>query len=436
MAFLIVVDRSKIAADDFHNLKNYEKGEKKILTINGMKYELQYYKGSHSSEYLVSEMKGDKINGRCQLFNRGILSRSWMVRNGKEVGETTRYNHGKVVEKEIEDIIHDTLENRRVIENTKDGLIMIIRSRSDNESNGIVIYRGEFDENLNRNGYGIEYDKENGKEKLEGYWEKDTLIRVIREFDEENNMIEYTGSENTEINKRIPVYIGGYCYDNGSYKRNGIGYLIDETNGTATRESEWKNGKEIKGTDLYEGWYKKGIIESIRGVLKNENPEKQMNESVTSFPELVSSTKINELNVMTSSLVIPNDSYSYMNKLCLNELALIESIEIGDDCFTKVDTFRIDKLHKLKSLKIGNSSFTQVKIRDSWNSKKKKDTMQTFSVTNCEALSQISIGANSFSTFAGDFKLQSLPLLQSIQIGEVGKKSYNFFYASLVLQSI
>ena len=33
------------------------------------------------------------------------------------------------------------------------------------------------------------------------------------------------------------------------------------------RESEWEHGKEKKGgTDLYEGWYVKGMKESIRSV--------------------------------------------------------------------------------------------------------------------------------------------------------------------------
>ena len=114
--------------------------------------------------------------------------------------------------------------------------------------------------------------------KIEGCWEKDKLVRIVREFDAENNkMIEYAeDSRNVEIWNRIPVYIGGYCIENGNhFVRNGIGYLIDKTSGTATRESEWEYGKEeSQGTDLYEGWYVEGMKESIRSVLKNEILEK------------------------------------------------------------------------------------------------------------------------------------------------------------------
>ena len=55
--------------------------------------------------------------------------------------------------------------------------------------------------------------------------------------------------------------------------RNGLGYLLDLASGTAIRESEWEHGLEKKGgMDLYGGWYVEGMSESIRSVLKNENP--------------------------------------------------------------------------------------------------------------------------------------------------------------------
>ena len=47
------------------------------------------YQGDHSNEYLLSEMKDGKVEGRCQLFNRGILSLAWMMKNGKRIGGVT-----------------------------------------------------------------------------------------------------------------------------------------------------------------------------------------------------------------------------------------------------------------------------------------------------------------------------------------------------------
>ena len=155
----------------------------------------------------------------------------------------------------------------------------------------------------------------------------------------------------------------------------------------------------------------------------------------STFVDLHTSTKMRELEVMGSNLVIPDGSYSYMNKLYLNEMNELESLEIGDDCFSKVNVFRIDGLHRLRRIKIGKNSFTQSVIRNRFNSEDSEDTSQSFSIINCKALNQIIIGEYSFSTFAGDFTLASLPSLKTIQIGVVGKKSHNFYSCSFALRN-
>ena len=114
-----------------------------------MEYEVTLYQGDHSNEYLLSEMKDDKIEGRCQLFNRGILSLAWMMKNGKRIGGVTEYKNGKVIQKESWDsLLGNGSGDRRMIENSKEGLIMTIRRKckDDNENNDEdndgVIYRG------------------------------------------------------------------------------------------------------------------------------------------------------------------------------------------------------------------------------------------------------------------------------------------------------
>ena len=122
---------------------------------------------------------------------------------GKRIGGIIKYENGKALQRENWDSILGNDGDRRIIENSKEGLIMIIRSKCENDEENdddIMIYRGGFDEEMNRDAYGIEYDIENdGKEKIEGYWLKDKLIRMIREFDVDNNqMIEY--AENNDEN--------------------------------------------------------------------------------------------------------------------------------------------------------------------------------------------------------------------------------------------
>ena len=108
----------------------------------------------------------------------------------------------------------------------------------------------------------------------------------------------------------------------------------------------------------------------------------------------------------------------------------LESIEIGNECFESVQTFQIDGLNRLKTIKIGNNSFTQKKNKDEITQSK------SFHILNCESLESIQIGEYSFSDYAGDFELKNLPQLQSIQIGTIGSRSFNFFYSSFVIRGI
>ena len=94
-------------------------------------------------------------------------------------------------------------------------------------------------------------------------------------------------------------------------------------------------------------------------------------------------------------------------------------------------TFKIDGLNRLKTIKIGKKSFTQKKNGNYGN-----DSSKSFHILNCESLEFIEIGKKSFSDFAGEFELKNLPQLQSIQIGTIRKKSYNFYGSSFVIRGI
>ena len=123
----------------------------------------------------------------------------------------------------------------------------------------------------------------------------------------------------------------------------------------------------------------------------------------------------------------------------LNNLDSLKDIEIGNDCFGSVQTFQIDGLNRLQSLKIGINSFTQVKDNDFVNDSdgsisKCRNESKSFHILNCESLESIEIGEYSFSDFAGEFELRNLPQLQSIQIGAIGRRSYNFFGSSFVIR--
>ena len=108
----------------------------------------------------------------------------------------------------------------------------------------------------------------------------------------------------------------------------------------------------------------------------------------------------------------------------------IESIEIGNNSFGSVETFKMDGMNRLAKLKIGNNSFTKTKTGYG------KNPNRSFHILNCESLESIEIGEYSFSDFGGEFELNNLPALQSIQIGSVGNYSCNFYRSSFVIRGI
>ena len=119
----------------------------------------------------------------------------------------------------------------------------------------------------------------------------------------------------------------------------------------------------------------------------------------------------------------------------------LESIEIGDECFVSVQTFQIDGLNRLKTIKIGSNSFTQVN-QTKWDkisyseAVKRCSNLKSFHILNCESLESIQIGECSYVDFGGDLELKNLPQLQSIQIGTIGSRSWNFWYSSFVIRGI
>ena len=146
--------------------------------------------------------------------------------------------------------------------------------------------------------------------------------------------------------------------------------------------------------------------------------------------EIHSSGELNELDLKVTELVISPNSCNDMNELSLTKFKWLESIEIGNDCFGSVKTFKMDGLTRLKTIKIGKNSFTQKKNSNG------NDKLKSFHILNCESLILIQIGEYSFSDFAGQFNLNNLPQLQSIQIGIVGSYSNNFYNCSFVIRGI
>ena len=171
---------------------------------------------------------------------------------GAQIGEFTRFENGCVAFVQFFDDIYDQHNFNRIVNHIRGERMEIYSHES-----GKMTYHGEFNEQREREGWGIEYDAKTGAMLLEGIWKGNKLVEIIRKI-EGTIMIEFKrNGNNTIASNRIPLYVGEFVYDEEkeSFIRNGRGYWIDEETRIATREVEWKDGVEVSGRDLYDGWY-------------------------------------------------------------------------------------------------------------------------------------------------------------------------------------
>ena len=370
----------------------------KTLIKNGIQYEVQFYQGKHKNEFTMRSPLGNVF-----LYENNVLKQNWQENEKKvKISEFITYKNGRVDFFQRFEDIFEQRDNNRIV-NHKKGCRMEIWS----SKTGHLIYHGETNENRQKEGWGIEYDEESGRVVIEGIWNKGTLIEVIRLFDGDiMTELKRNGKDSLNPLKRIPNYVGGFRYDEDTetFVREGKGCLIDEETGIATRECEWKDGKEVSGVDLYDGWYKPFQFE------------------VT----ITESKELDRMRFDLTDLVISSNCCNDVNTLDISKYEWLRSIKIGDGCFELVKTFKIEGLNRLKSLNIGKNSFKQ----------NGNDESKSFHILNCESLESIEIGEYSFHNFGGQFELKNLPKLQSIQIGEIESESRNFYCSSFVIRSI
>ena len=112
----------------------------------------------------------------------------------------------------------------------------------------------------------------------------------------------------------------------------------------------------------------------------------------------------------------------------------IKLLKVGNNCFKYMNGMELIGLKKLKSVVIGESSFTKEipedPYRDEW---KRIDPSCRFCVENCPSLTEVKIGCYSFPNYY-ECDIKDCDALEVIQIGDLEKKSRNFFYGSLTLQ--
>ena len=390
-------------------------GKDECIHYNEKDYIIRRYQGIHQNEFRVMELKDGKESGIVQLFDDGVLKYSWHVQNGFPCGKLTIYKDG-LVEKETEcDMIESGEYIRWRLNVSCDLQIMAITDQTDS----VVIYRGEYNEKMDRSGYGIEYDRSNGIPLYAGYFEFDNIVHIHQRFSLETDgslkMIEFSGNtkdNNTCSTERVPVYIGGCVFDNTRYQytRHGVGKVINPITGICEYTSRWEKGEESEEERcvVTNGWFRggKGVGEqSIRESSLNEQ-EKQMNIYLNTQKELASGyfhlPKITRIEIKAME-----GHKDEMISFTIQNFPKLTSVIIHKECFPFVRTFLLEDLPALQSLTIEESSFvtTGEEVNDG-----------SCKIVNCPRLQTICFGDQCFQDYS-EFVLEQVPSLQSIQFG-------------------
>ena len=321
-------------------------------SYGGKEYEIERYQGEHENEYGVFEVKNGVRDGTAELFDDGIVKMRWTMKNGVREGSYVLFDKGVVTgEGKWEDI---GKSEDRVVENRRSGLIMVIHF------NNAIIYEGGFNEKMQRNGFGLEY--ENGVLKRGGEWKDDELVYLSQRFLNDSEMIEYSSGSTYDLFSHRPVYIGGYCKDelSGQIVRDGRGRVLDEWSGVCEYESEWDGGKELtdRRVTLREGWYcGHEHQQSTRRVVTGDEPGESMSEDLNeSSPFLLTpgsgSSLLNE-PVRPNEAVNPNELSTPNESNNLNEsLSRVNSTKSTDSTKSNNSSNPIENAkHKLRNLR-------------------------------------------------------------------------------------
>ena len=161
---------SEYLLDDY-----YTYGNPIDISHGNTKYSMQYYQGKRENDYTLR-----KDNKVC-LFHNGVLKMVYQVdEKGGQVGDFTQFENGRVQFVQSFDDIMDRRNFNRIVNHVKGERLEIYTY--DNEK---LIYRGEFNSQRQREGWGIQYDRESGNMLLEGIWKRNKLVEIIRKIEEE-----------------------------------------------------------------------------------------------------------------------------------------------------------------------------------------------------------------------------------------------------------
>ena len=139
---------------------------------------------------------------------------------------------------------------------------------------------------------------------------------------------------------------------------------------------------------------------------------------------------VDELRTMSSNVEVMIVDNNACNDKCFTALALssfsnLKVFEVGDYSFSFVDKVKLIGMNRLERVVIGNHCFRKTV---------EKNPNRHFYLKNCERVRELKMGHHSFSDYSV-CEIENVPSLEVIEMGELNKDSYSFYYASLELKS-
>ena len=121
-----------------------------------------------------------------------------------------------------------------------------------------------------------------------------------------------------------------------------------------------------------------------------------------------------------------------IESLDLSGYVKLRDLAIGDYCFDMVKELKLIRMNELESVVIGEYSFVKHPY-DLENDG--RDDKRHFYLKNCPKLRELKVGPWSFADYSV-CEIENVNALEVIEMGELRKRSPNFFWASLELKSI
>ena len=184
----------------------------------------------------------------------------------------------------------------------------------------------------------------------------------------------------------------------------------------------------------YEGMIYKGQRWG-RGVQYDRNGKtvfegEWVNDENTITKRILLNEETHLLHPHLEELIIQNNSCNgpEWTALNLSFMPKLRLFEVGDNCFEYVDEVKLVALSELERIVMGQNSFTKRKGSYGY------DPSRHFDLENCSSLKELKIGRWSFSDYS-TCKLDNLPSLEGIEMGEGTLWTYSFYCASLEMKS-